>query len=76
MVGENAVNLLLSVRGIILFTKGVLKGHGEVESNTGELDGESRTAYYVKIGELTEGVLHFEQACEFCMQSVYARATC
>ena len=48
---------------------------GEIQGDAGELDGQTGAASDVEIGKLTKGVLEFEDAHEFRVQSEDAGAT-
>lgn len=58
---------------------GVLNGHferdREIECNTGELDSQTGATRDVEVGQLTKGVLQFEDAHEFSVQREDAGTT-
>jgi hypothetical protein len=67
----------LTVGGHVLL--GVLNGlfqrDGEGKGDAGELDGQTGAACDVEVGKLTEGVLEFEDANQFGVQSEDAGTT-
>ena len=60
----------------VLVAQGAFEGDWKTESDTCELDGEAGAAENIEIGQRSEGVLDFEEACKFSVEGVNTCPTC